>query len=56
MEYAILRGRLDSYGSGFDGRLSDREQEQIRLSDNDGREPELDDSWLYDPEFGIDPW
>ena len=54
--YAILWSRLDSYCCGFDGCLSDREQKQIRLSDNDDREPELDDRWIYDRQFGIDPW
>jgi len=53
---AVFRNRLAGYRLRPDRCLSDRKQESLRISDYDGRESELDDGWIYDPEFGADHW
>lgn len=52
--YAIFRNRLAGDCLRLDRRLSDREQESIRFSYHDGREPELVDGRFYDSEFCSD--
>ena len=53
---AVFRNRLAGDHLRTDRRLSDRKQEPLRISDHDGRESELDDGRIHDPEFGADNW